>query len=252
MTVRLLIGTPTANGILLADHVAALLAMSRRLDAAGLDWRYRTIDGPNAGIGRDWLARDCLAEGCTHLLLLEGDVSFSPDLAERLIGRGRAVVGAICARGAPDLDRMAVLVDRHGFDDALALCQQWSLEPLGPDLAVVDGLLGVAAIGPGALLVERACLETLAASGSLVTYTLLDGSDRLLAFFRDLHEADAPWDGDYAFSRRWRGGGGKVFADVTADVRRIGAMRFGLPFSDLLQAVRATSDAPARPHVAGA
>ena len=70
---RLLVGTPTANGMVMTDYVVALMALTGHLTALGIPIRYRCVDGPDRAVQRDMLARELRSSDCTHLLLLDGD-----------------------------------------------------------------------------------------------------------------------------------------------------------------------------------
>jgi hypothetical protein len=238
---RIAIGTPTANGLVSSDHVNALMAMTSRLHAQGIATRYQIVDGPDLLVQSDILARHFLASDCTHLLLVGRDIAFPPSLCERLLAARRRLVGAIYPRAAPDFGRVAGLAAVHGLDRALALATEWMVEPIASSITVTGGFCEVAALPLGFILIERQCLVEMRERIALPRYAA-QAAETVDAFFRDVPEDGCPSaDAEYAFCRRWRAAGGEVWADATAEVRRVADFRFGMPFSAYLKTLAAPS-----------
>ena len=86
---------------MLSDYVGSLARMMAQLHARGVSTDYRTIDGPNLVLQRDMLADAFLASDATHLLFIDSDMAFAPDLAERLLSFAKPVIGTIYPRREP-------------------------------------------------------------------------------------------------------------------------------------------------------
>lgn len=242
---RLFIATPTADGIVLAGYVAALAAMLGRLHAQGIATTYRTLDGSDLVAQRNRLTQAFLASDATHLLFIDSDMSFPPELAERLLAADKALIGTVYPKRALDLAVLRQQAGRMPFEQALALTYRWNLRPLPGGITVRDGLCRVEGVGGGFLMIRRDCFETLLASGSVPLFA--DG-EGLHAFFRDTRQGREIIDLDYSFCREWIRCGGEVWADVTADIVHIGDGRHSMPYLAFLEAqgapARRSGDAP--------
>ena len=153
-----------------------------------------------------------LTTAATHLLFVDADIGFAPDAVFRLLGAGRDVIGGAYPKKA----------QTPGTPLA------WEAEPLpGAELAT-HGVVEVASVGTGFLLVSRAAAQQMS-----------DGYPKLRAKLGDLSGAVAPeatmvFDnliepetGRYladhqAFCRRWRGLGGQVWADFDLGLTHLG------------------------------
>ena len=236
----LFIATPTADGIMLSDYVASLARMMAHLHGRGVGTDYCTIDGPNLVLQRDMLADAFLKSDATHLLFIDSDMAFAPDLAERLLSFAKPVIGTIYPRRSLDLARLKSLIPAHGFDQALAMAHDWNVRFLGSQLEVRGGLCKVEGIGLGFTLIERACLEELAQACPTYPNPLTGAPVR--AFFREMGDSE-----DYSFCKRWIQRGGDVWAFVDADIRHVGDFRYGMPFTAYLDALQASPPQPISP-----
>jgi hypothetical protein len=233
---RILIGTTTANGVVVGDYVMSLTRMLDDLRRRRIQTELRMIDGPNAMVQRDVLADELLRSDFTHLLLVGGDMRFPPDLCGRLLSFDKPLVGAVCPRGAPDLGRFASLAATMSMDAALARAQEWDVELLDRTVRVEEGFCRVRAIGPGFMLAARETLARLRASGSLTRYDFPAGKMKLDAHFRYFLGDDPPCEPDHVFCHRWRACGGEVWAYAAASVGSVSEMHFGMPYTRFIAA----------------
>ncbi len=240
---RILIGTTTANGIVASDYVMSLTHMMDDLRRRGIWTELRMIDGPNLMVQRDVLADELLRSDCTHLALIGGNLRFPSDLCRCLLGSGQPVTGAICPRGAPDLERFASLAGSLPIDASLARAQEWDVELLDRSLRVENGFCQVRAIGTSFMLIGREAFARLHESGTLSRYEFSAGKLKLTAYFRNFFDDDPPSEPDHAFCRRWRDVGGEIWGYAAAPVGRVSEVHYGMPFARLM----ATSSQPIRP-----
>ena len=235
---RLFIATQSADGVMLSDYVRSLAATLIRLGERGVGAEYRTVDGTDIVVQRNLLTQAFLASDCTHILYIDSDMLFPPDLAERLLACRKRLVGAVYPRRDLDIDKLRRLTVAHGFARALPLAYDWNVQLLGDDVQVRDGLARVATLPGGFMLAERACFSEMAERSVVPVMSGGPGGARFQAFFREKRDGEAVSDLDYAFCRRWAECGGEVWAYVDADIRHVGDFRGAPPFRAWLNALR--------------
>lgn len=248
---KLFIATPTSDGIALAPYVASIAAAVARLVGRGIGVEYRTNDGTDLILQRNLLAAEFLASDCTHLLFIDSDMTFAPDLAETLLSCRKRLIGAVYPKRSLDLERLKQLAIGRRFDEALALAHDWNVHVLDGAVTIQNGICQVAALPGGFLLIERACLEEMASGGAVPTVEPPGGGSPMRAFFREMRTGSQILDLDYAFCSFWRQTGGEVWAYPSADVRHVGDARADLPFTALLGTVT-RQPGPPRPAMAEA
>jgi hypothetical protein len=210
------LATPCYGGLAHALFMRSLLALRPACAARGVGLHVE-LGGGEALIGRGRAAMMAafLASPSSHLLFVDADVAFSPEAVFRLLDVGRDVAGGLCpARAQPD---SGVLT--------------YEVEPLSPPAEPTpEGFCRVASIGAGFLLISRAAAQR-----------MVEGYPQLRARLDDLQGASAasatmvfdPFvDAEtrrylvdhQAFCHRWRALGGEVWADLHADLSRVGSV----------------------------
>lgn len=234
---KLFIATPTADSIMLAGYVEALVRLSDRLDESGIRHSYHTVDGADLVVQRNQLTASFLASDCSHLLFIDSDMAFPPNLAHALLAADKAVIGTVYPKRILDVATLRRWLGARAFPDALALTYSWNVRVLGRSVAAEDGVCRVDGLGGGFLLIRRDCFDTLLAQTD-VPYVIGDARrPKVRAFFRDMPLGDEVLDLDYAFCRRWIDCGGEVWALPSADIHHCGDDRAGVPFARALGAL---------------
>lgn len=251
---KLFIATTTADGIVLSAYVDALAQLLTRLHARGIATMFRTLDGRNIGAQRDRIVEGFLATDCTHLLFVDSDMVFAPDLAERLLAFDKDVIGPVYTKRALDVGRLLETVERSPampFEHALARTYSWNVRYRDEGVVVRGGLCRVAGLGGGFLLIRRSCFARLAAQGNVPRYAAEDGAPGRYGYFSEMREDERILDTDYAFCRRWIESGGEIWAYVDAEIRHVGDYAHAVPFLSHLWALTADREARGGPLPAG-
>lgn len=234
---NLFIATPTADAIMLAGYVEALVRLSDHLDQAGIRHSYHTLDGADLVVQRNQLTHSFLTSDCSHLLFIDSDMAFPPDLADALLAADKAVIGTVYPKRMLDVAMLGRKLGERSYPDALATTYGWNVRILGRSVATDDRFCRVDGLGGGFLLIRRDCFDTLLARTD-VPYVIGDARrPKVRAFFRDMPLGEEVLDLDYAFCRRWIDCGGEVWAYPSADIRHCGDDRAGVPFARALGAL---------------
>lgn len=195
--------TPNYTGTFPVEHVTALLETMAKLPAAGVRVRWLPRCGDALlSMARNWLAAEALADPvCTHLLWVDADIAW--DAADVLRLLRHDLVAATYRRKCPQVE----------FDvEALP----------GATTDPTTGLLEVDTVGFGFVLLRRRVLlrliEAYPESRIRKGHGIYPGDERALPWLHDFFplgfQGDAYTSEDFAFCRRWRAIGGKVWVDL--------------------------------------
>ena len=146
---------------------------------------------------RNAIAHRFLASDCTHLLMVDADMEFSPADVLALAAANVDVVGGVCSRKV--LGSGPVLTPLEGGE------------------VREDGLVEVARIGTGFMLISRSSLERIAAAYPDDVYVASTGDaghagQDVHAFFQSPLLGRELISEDFFFCDRWRSVGGRVWA----------------------------------------
>lgn len=98
---KLLVGIPSLDFVHV-DFVECLAQLIRRLKDDGVDFDVWICKGTLAHVARDKVACKAINEGYTHVLWLDADMIFSPDILDDLRFCGKDfVTGLACSRRPP-------------------------------------------------------------------------------------------------------------------------------------------------------
>lgn len=143
---------------------------------------------------RNRLVREFLNGVCSELVFVDSDIGFTPDDLLRLLSHDRDVVGG-----------------SYPMKQAI---EQFPVRLKGGEIrADADGLIEVDGLPTGFLRIRRNALERLAKDAP--TYRVRGGEDtqdtRLI--FERLIVDGGRVSGDYAFCRKWKLSGGRIYCD---------------------------------------
>ena len=91
---KLLIGVPTLDYVL-ADFMRCLIALIGRLNADGVEFDVDIESGTLVYFARERIANKAINEGYTHVLWLDSDMIFKPELLDDLMFSGKPFVSGI-------------------------------------------------------------------------------------------------------------------------------------------------------------
>lgn len=231
--VRILVGTPCRQDGLTPEYVHTMEAFRAHCEAQG--WHLQVEMRPDGLVTRSrniFASRVARDESFTHLLMVDADIGFTADVADRLIRSGRDVVGACVPLRETAWPRVRrALDDLPGVeaDELASLSHGYAVSFLREPLQQApEGFLPVRFLGGALMVVTRQALQQLAASDQVRRYAhggvWKDWPDDGWTFFDPTID---PTDGtylseDYAFCLRWRSIGGSVHADLRSPVTHSG------------------------------
>uniref|UniRef100_I2Q242 Glycosyltransferase n=1 Tax=Desulfovibrio sp. U5L TaxID=596152 RepID=I2Q242_9BACT len=245
----LVIGTPCYGGVVTLPYMLSMLALKDLLNRGKVPFRLLTpandslITRVRNGIANEFL-RDPRA---THLLFIDADIEFQPQMVTRLLASGKDVVcGVYPVKGLP-LDR--VMGQPAGTPPAVA-------EAASLDYAVkvkagcrmdAAGFLEVEYAATGFMMVRREALLRLKDAYPELHYrhdcTNAAATENFAFFDTAIDPVTRDYlPEDYAFCKRWRDIGGQVHVSVPGTFAHHGGRAYVGDFATFLARRGATKN----------
>lgn len=161
---------------------------------------------------RNAITHRFLETDCTHLLMVDADITFAPADILTLVRSELDVIGGVCPKKT--------------------LGYQPVLTPLEGGEVRSDGIVEVAEIGTGFLCISRDALERIQAAFVGDEYVAEPGDaghegELVHAFFQAPLVGRRLLSEDYFFCDRWRSMGGRVWAHAGVRPCHVGSFTFG-------------------------
>lgn len=240
---EILIATPAYDGNVKTGYVRSLVATQTMLHAHGIKYGYKTVEGSDVVVSRNYLGALMLEQPkYTHILFVDADMTFDPLTVARMIVEKKPLIGCVYPKRTVDLNRVIELAQEYKDpQQVLALAHEFVVRfpTNNEDVQVVDGLVKVAGLGMGLCLISREVFTRLAATSKLSMHQTHPKSglkNRMHGFFDQMVVDDGMLSEDLAFCERWRTlCGGDVWAMTADRIGHIGSLEFAVPYIEYLR-----------------
>jgi hypothetical protein len=250
----LLVATPLYDGAQ-ADYLRSIVGLVGAAERRGLPCAFAWLSN-NASISRarNVLTAAFLQSDASHMLFLDGDIGFVPeevvDLVARMQGDDRlAVIGAPCTKRQVNWPLVASAAAKGLGQGNPADLERYSgvfaIEPLHPGANFrLDEPLELTRVGTGLMMIRRDVIETMCARHPELRYApdALDREsgvtgDAIHALYQPMIDPDTGhlMSDDYAFCRRARDAGFRVWLAPWMRTSHTGPARFAGSLADLAQ-----------------
>lgn len=172
--------------------------------------------GGGISMGREMCISVVLQSPCTHIVFVDSDVGWHPSTIVRLL--------------RSNLDFCAAVYQMR--QDAGPLC----FEALPGEPPVSGGFIEVQHVGMGMVVLKRSVIEAMSKHYSQLAYRGEDGRTRC-GLFLEMIEGGHRYGEDYAFCRRWRAMGGKIWIDPRAEMMHAGRKDWTARVADRYRAI---------------
>jgi hypothetical protein len=241
--IKITVATPAFGDMLFTPYVQSLLRLQHALYQRKWAMLYKTIAYAYVGDARNYLLTDWYDKSdATHLLFVDADMGFEPQLVIDMIEFNKPVVGAIYTKRQIDLKRLAALAAKgESVERAIARAHDFILRPLhGRQPRRIKGFMEVEGCGTGVMLIQRAAVDTMLKTlpnindtNAKKTAPSAFGLDRLIRAFDVLNVEGVPLVDDYAFCYRWQAlCKGELWARADQSITHIGLHRFSSRYAD--------------------
>lgn len=230
--INIFIALPTHDGCFHAGFAISLVALSSKLGQAGISHQFSVLRGESLiSRGRNNLAADFLKSDCTHLLFLDTDLSFNPDMVTEMIAADKDVIGGAYPKKMVNKEAVEKKARADEFDIHFGCKPVLNFNQ--NSTRVENGIVEVHDVGTGLMLIKRKVLEKMTKSRLVEKYVSNHddsrGEPRWDFFPVKVHkEGDNKvlLSEDYMFCRNWQKMGGKIYAHITYPVLHTGLLDY--------------------------
>jgi hypothetical protein len=233
--VKLVIATPAYGEIFYAPYVQTFYRLVRLCERNKWGSSFATISYADIVESRNFLLTHWFDKtDATHLLFIDADMGFDPQLVVDMVALDKPVAGVVYPKRQIDLERLTRLVtEGESPPRAINRAHEFILRRNARSGPVNKGFIEVDGIGAGVLLIRRDCVEAmlgkmpeLSDTSAKKTSPLAKNLDRLIRAFEPLFVDTGRLSEDLAFCHRWRQCGGEIWANVTHEITHIGLHRY--------------------------
>jgi len=199
----------------------------------------------------------------THLLMIDSDMGFPPDIVVQMLAFDKPICGAIYPKRMIDLDRMITAARQMPEDTAenrrRAVASSYDfvgeryLKSRGSgarrQIDLQQGFIRADACGAGVMLIKRHVLEEMRARfpelmSSSIPPAMTGLKQPLFQPFNDYVESGVTLSEDFSFCRRWtKDLGGELWVHAASEISHHGSLTHTAKFMDKLMAMAATNRA---------
>lgn len=231
MTPGVFLALPAFGNMIHVNCMASLLRLILTLKEAEMNYHFGALGVPDLVEARNALLTiwyDAMPS-MTHMLFIDADMTYIPDLVMDMLRFNRPVVGCMYPKKA--------------------LNREFVGKPFRSEThEYIEGFIRVKAVGTGLLLIRRDAidrmiepsvidkvgLENSSVNGLLKQY----GVTRVLRLFDNLHTQDGRLSEDYSFCHRWQeadGGNHGLWAAVNYNIGHIGHHEYSGRYADYFE-----------------
>ena len=233
--VNLFVGTPAFGGWICEDYFHSMLELQTFCRQEEIPVRIQTL-GMESLVTR---ARNTLVanflddEKATHLLFVDADIGFNPQIVKRMLDFNEDVVCAPYPMKLINWSAIPQLVKDDLDYKTLSLPYVLNFEDKD-NVEVKKGFAKVLDAATGFLLIKKEALLKMVKEYPELHYNtdqILNGkeydSKNTYLFFDTMKDEDGRYlSEDYAFSRRWQKIGGTIWADLSSELIHYGQYKF--------------------------
>jgi len=241
--IKITVATPAFGEMFYTPYVQSLLRLQRMADQRKWAIRHNVISYAYIGEARNALLTHWYDKtDSTHLLFVDADMGFEPQLIVDMVALDKPVIGVIYTKRQIDLKKLAAIAAKgEKSERAIAQAHDFIVRPLrGRQPGRIKGFIQVAGCGTGIMLIQRSAVTTMLKAlpdindaGAKATSPVAAGLDRLIRAFDTIIVDGAPLMDDFAFCHRWHLlCKGEIWARADQSVTHIGLHKFSASYAD--------------------
>jgi hypothetical protein len=237
------VATPAFGEMVYTPYVQSLLRLQRAVNKRGWTMRHAAVSYALVADARNYLLTHWYDKSdASHLLFVDADMGFEPQLIFDMIALDKPVTGVIYTKRQVNLQRLAELAAKGEKPGrAIARAHDFIIRPVrGRQPRRLKGFMEVEGCGTGIMLIKREAIATMLKTlpgindiNAKKTSPLAADLDRLIRAFDTIEANGVPLADDFAFCHRWQAlCKGEIWARVDQAVTHIGLHKFAASYMD--------------------
>ncbi len=246
---KVVIGLPSHRGTVVMQTLVSLMKLQQTLIRYNIESLFMNLDYAEVAHSRNAIGNNVyMTKDVTHLLFIDDDMSFEPEVILELLKSNKAIVGAICPKRNINLEKFFEVAAAGGSYEH-ACCEATSFVTRfipNSTLQITDGWVPMSGIGMGVTLIRRVVFDEMVSKGVAPDRWLSDEephagsgiSPYRYGFFDGVYDdtIKAMLSEDLSFCHRWRElCGGEVWGNANFEIGHVGPMTFKGKYIDRLR-----------------
>jgi hypothetical protein len=235
---EIMIATPAYGETFYTPYVQTMFRLHRVLIPAGWTISFASIAFSDIAESRNFLLTHWFDKSkAGHILFVDADMGFEPQLVLEMLALKKPVVGAIAPRRQIDLKRLVTIASEGGadIDSTINRAHDYIVQTIrGRPAGRAKGFVEVAGCGAGIMLISRGCIEQmlkklpqLSDAKAPKTSPLARGFSRYIRAFDPVTLDIGRLSEDFSFCHRWRNEcGGEIWANTQRKITHVGLHHF--------------------------
>src|SRR5262245_40726300 len=238
---KIVVATPAHGEIFYTPYVQSVLRLQRAMTQHGWSMRHATVSYAYVAEARNYLLTHWFDKtDATHLLFVDADMGFEPQLVLDMVAFDKPITGVIYTKRQMDLKRLAAAAARNQPPArATAQAHDFIIRPVrGRRPNKSGGFIEVEGCGTGIMLIKREAIATMLARlpeidvpRTRMSSPLSGGLGRMIRAFDNITVDRTLLLDDFAFCHRWHVlCKGEIWARADQAVTHVGLHKFGASY----------------------
>lgn len=228
VTPKVFIAAPAYGQIMTTSTVSSLLATSRMLEVNGFAGGFGTLSYPDiVEIRNIFLSIWYDKIQTSHMLFIDSDMAWQPELILDMIKFNKPLVGALCPKKKLPIE----FAGRAKNGDAKIVNGFMEVNGIGGAIMLISREVVTAMIQKFPEIIDTVTVKNHAAKAILDS----QGVTRLIKAFNKIHIDGEEFSEDLSFCHRWNQCGGEVWANITHPVTHVGLYEYQGAYIDQIK-----------------
>ena len=235
---KICIATPAYKSLYTGAYVESLFQLVDEARKKGIGLAFAQVDIADIALARNYLVSRFYFDqpACTHLLFVDNDMGFPPELIMDMLAQDAGVVGVISPKRKIDLPKLHASSETP-FHKAYAKACEFIGKKASPDER--GPFIKVKQIGAGILLIKRETITTMLekcpdiSKSNKMKDFLFGKISRYITPFNKVQLNEVELSEDFSFCHRWTEQcGGTIMASTSSPIKHVGELTIETKFSD--------------------
>ena len=238
----IIVATPVFGDVFYTPYVQSLLRLQQAARERQWAVHHMTVSYAHINESRNYLITNWYDKTeASHLLFVDADMGFAPQLVLDMVAFDKPVVGTIYTKRQVDLKRLAELAAKAPAERAIAQAHDFIIRPVrGRPPRRARGFVEVEGCGTGLMLIKRSAIATMLEKLPQISdptatnaSPLGAGLERMIRVFDNITVDRRLLVNDFAFCHRWQKlCQGELWARADQAVTHIGLHKYAASYTD--------------------